>query len=99
MSTSYRYAILLQSASGNLMKNTRCLDQFHWQDYSDKGYLEALGHLRDLQTEGTIKAVGLCNFDSIRTDEICTQLGRGAIVSNQVQVGSELVRTIISERS
>ncbi|KAH8108391.1 Aldo/keto reductase [Phellopilus nigrolimitatus] len=59
--------------------------QFHWQDYSDKGYLEALRHLKDLQAEGIIKAVGLCNFDSIRTDEICTQLGPGAIVSNQVQ--------------
>ncbi|THH04176.1 hypothetical protein EW145_g5711 [Phellinidium pouzarii] len=59
--------------------------QFHWQDYSDKGYLEALRHLKDLQAEGFIKAIGLCNFDSIRTDEICTQLGPGAIVSNQVQ--------------
>ncbi|KAL5520204.1 hypothetical protein ACEPAG_9417 [Sanghuangporus baumii] len=59
--------------------------QFHWQDYSDIGYLVALGHLRDLQAQGIIKAIGLCNFDSIRTDEICTRLGAGAIVSNQVQ--------------
>ena len=36
--------------------------------------------------EGAISAIGLCNFDTIRTDEICTQLGPGAIVSNQVQV-------------
>ena len=36
--------------------------------------------------EGVISAIGLCNFDTIRTDEICTQLGPGAIVSNQVQV-------------
>jgi len=59
--------------------------QFHWQDYSDAGYLEALGHLYNLKQEGVIKAIGLCNFDTIRTDEICTNLGRGAIVSNQVQ--------------
>ncbi|EJD05263.1 Aldo/keto reductase [Fomitiporia mediterranea MF3/22] len=59
--------------------------QFHWQDYSDKGYLEALTHLQALQREGMIKAIGLCNFDAIRTDEICTQLGPGAIISNQVQ--------------
>jgi len=59
--------------------------QFHWQDYSDKGYLTALQVLQDLQHEGLISAVGLCNFDAIRTDEICTQLGPGFIVSNQVQ--------------
>ncbi|KAG1831696.1 NADP-dependent oxidoreductase domain-containing protein [Suillus subluteus] len=41
--------------------------------------------LQDLQNEGLISAVGLCNFDAIRTDEICTQLGPGFIVSNQVQ--------------
>ncbi|KAL4062828.1 NADP-dependent oxidoreductase domain-containing protein [Scleroderma yunnanense] len=59
--------------------------QFHWQDYSDKGYLTALQVLQDLQHEGLISAVGLCNFDAVRTDEICTQLGPGFIVSNQVQ--------------
>ncbi|KAF9462857.1 NADP-dependent oxidoreductase domain-containing protein [Collybia nuda] len=59
--------------------------QFHWNDYSDKGYLTALDILQDLKSEGLISAVGLCNFDTIRTDEICTQLGPGAIVSNQVQ--------------
>lgn len=60
--------------------------QFHWQDYSDKNYLTALHTLLDLKTEGLISAIGLCNFDAIRTDEICTELGPGAIVSNQVQV-------------
>ena len=60
--------------------------QFHWNDYTDKGYLTALSHLCDLKMEGAISAIGLCNFDTIRTDEICTQLGPGAIVSNQVQV-------------
>ncbi|KAJ6600165.1 NADP-dependent oxidoreductase domain-containing protein [Mycena sp. CBHHK59/15] len=59
--------------------------QFHWQDYSDKGYLTALSHLDDLRSDGLISAIGLCNFDAIRTDEICTQLGAGVVVSNQVQ--------------
>ncbi|KIP10959.1 hypothetical protein PHLGIDRAFT_11032 [Phlebiopsis gigantea 11061_1 CR5-6] len=59
--------------------------QFHWQDYADKGYLTALQHLQDLQKEGKITAIGLCNFDAIHTDEICASLGPGAIVSNQVQ--------------
>ncbi|CAE6482190.1 unnamed protein product [Rhizoctonia solani] len=68
------------------MRSTRVdLLQFHWQNYDDKAYLDALDHLRDLQSEGVITAIGLCNFDSIRTDEICTHLGKGAIVSNQVQ--------------
>ncbi|EIW74974.1 Aldo keto reductase [Coniophora puteana RWD-64-598 SS2] len=67
------------------MKTTQVdLLQFHWQDYSDKNYLNALQILQDLQNEGLIKTVGLCNFDAIRTDEICTQLGPGFIVSNQV---------------
>lgn len=29
--------------------------QFHWWDYRDKRYLEALGHLSDLQQEGLIR--------------------------------------------
>ncbi|RDB22077.1 Flagellar radial spoke protein 5 [Hypsizygus marmoreus] len=59
--------------------------QFHWQDYSDKNYLAALHVLQEIKTEGLISAIGLCNFDAIRTDEICTELGPGVIVSNQVQ--------------
>ncbi|KAI0790644.1 Aldo/keto reductase [Abortiporus biennis] len=59
--------------------------QFHWQDYSDSGYLTALRHLQDLRREGKIGALGLCNFDSVRMDEICEELGPGEIVSNQVQ--------------
>lgn len=29
--------------------------QFHWWDYEDKRYLDALGHLADLQQEGLIR--------------------------------------------
>jgi len=60
--------------------------QFHWQDYSDRRYITALRHLADLKDQGFISVIGLCNFDTIRTDEICTQLGPGAVASNQVQV-------------
>ncbi|PFH48802.1 hypothetical protein AMATHDRAFT_76544 [Amanita thiersii Skay4041] len=59
--------------------------QFHWQDYSNKGYMTALHILHDLKVQGHISAIGLCNFDTIRTDEICTVLGPGVISSNQVQ--------------
>jgi len=63
--------------------------QFHWNDYSDSGYITALQRLQDLQREGLISALGLCNFDTIRMDEICTTLGPRSIVSNQVQVRSD----------
>ncbi|KAK7677828.1 hypothetical protein QCA50_019140 [Cerrena zonata] len=59
--------------------------QFHWQDYSDKRYLNALEALKQLRDEGVIANIGLCNFDAIRTDEICTELGPSVIVTNQVQ--------------
>lgn len=62
--------------------------QFHWNDYSDHNYILALQLLKKQQEEGLITALGLCNFDTIRMDEICTTLGPNSIVSNQVQVSS-----------
>ncbi|WOL17741.1 flagellar radial spoke protein 5 [Canna indica] len=62
-----------------------CLDmlQFHWWDYSNRGYLDALKHLTDLKEEGKIKTVALTNFD---TDHLHIILENGIpIVSNQVQ--------------
>ncbi|KAL5763796.1 hypothetical protein ACOSP7_016158 [Xanthoceras sorbifolium] len=62
-----------------------CLDmlQFHWWDYSNPGYLDALKHLTDLKEEGKIKTVALTNFDSERLRII---LEKGIpVVSNQVQ--------------
>lgn len=60
--------------------------KFHWQDLNDKNYLKALHTLNGLRAAGSISALGLCNFDSVRTDEICTVLGPGSIATNQVQV-------------
>jgi len=57
--------------------------QFHWWDYRDKGYLDALHHLSDLRDEGKIRHIGLTNFDSHRL-ELITAAGI-RIVSNQVQ--------------
>nr|XP_027106364.1 uncharacterized protein LOC113726700 [Coffea arabica] len=57
--------------------------QFHWWDYSNPGYLDALKHLRDLKDEGKIKTVALTNFDTERLQKI---LENGIpVVSNQVQ--------------
>ncbi|XP_020527262.1 flagellar radial spoke protein 5 isoform X2 [Amborella trichopoda] len=62
-----------------------CLDmlQFHWWDYSNPGYLDALKHLTDLKEEGKLKTLALTNFDTERLHII---LENGIpIVSNQVQ--------------
>ena len=59
------------------------LIQFHWWDYSDKSYLDALKHLGDLQREGKIRHLALTNFDTERLGVIADRGVR--IVSNQVQ--------------
>ncbi|KAI0632594.1 Aldo/keto reductase [Trametes polyzona] len=59
--------------------------QFFWQNYQDRQYINALQHLLQLRSQGQIRHIGLCNFDTRRTDEVCTVLGPGCIVSNQVQ--------------
>ncbi len=62
-----------------------CLDlvQFHWWDYSDNGYLDALRHLADLCREGKIRHLALTNFDTERL-RVITEHGIH-VVSNQVQ--------------
>jgi aryl-alcohol dehydrogenase-like predicted oxidoreductase len=62
-----------------------CLDllQFHWWDYGDSNYLDALHYLGELQQEGKIKHLGLTNFD---TEHLKIIAGEGIkIVANQVQ--------------
>jgi len=57
--------------------------QFHWWDYGDRRYLDALRHLADLREEGMIRHLGLTNFD---TERLAIIAGHGIpIVSNQVQ--------------
>ena len=57
--------------------------QFHWWEYGDERYLDALGHMADLQREGKIKHLALTNFD---TEHLATIVRHGIrIVSNQVQ--------------
>src|SRR6201995_3727102 len=57
--------------------------QFHWWDYKNDGYLDALKHLSDLQQEGKIRHLALTNFDTERLSVIAHQGVR--VVSNQVQ--------------
>jgi len=57
--------------------------QFHWWDYADPGYLDALHHLAELRDAGKIRHLGLTNFDTERL-RVITETGI-RIVSNQVQ--------------
>ena len=59
------------------------LMQFHWWEYQDKNYLDALKYMAELQTEGKIKHLALTNFDTEHL-KIITEAGI-KIVSNQVQ--------------
>lgn len=62
-----------------------CLDllQFHWWEYRDKNYLDALKYMAELQQAGKIKHLALTNFD---TETLQIILDNGIkIVSNQVQ--------------
>jgi len=57
--------------------------QFHWWDYADAGYLDALRHLAGLQAERRILHLALTNFD---TEHLRIIRDSGIkIVSNQVQ--------------
>lgn len=65
--------------------NVKSIDllQFHWWDYLDTSYLDALYHLSKLCDEGKIRYLGLTNFDTERV-QIMVQQGY-KITSNQVQ--------------
>ena len=59
------------------------LIQFHWWDYNDPNYIDALIHLNSLKDTQKIKNVGLTNFDTEHLEIILDQ--NIEIVSNQVQ--------------
>ena len=63
--------------------DTLDLLQFHWWDYKDTRFLDALTYLYQLQDEGKIRHLGLTNFD---TEHLNSVLDHGIkVVSNQVQ--------------
>jgi len=57
--------------------------QFHWWEYRNTDYLEALAHLAHLRDEGKIRHLGLTNFDTEHL-KIISESGI-RVVSNQVQ--------------
>jgi aryl-alcohol dehydrogenase-like predicted oxidoreductase len=63
--------------------DTLDLLQFHWWDYADSRYIDALDHLAALRDAGQIRYLALTNFDTAHLERI---IARGHhIVSNQVQ--------------
>jgi aryl-alcohol dehydrogenase-like predicted oxidoreductase len=57
--------------------------QFHWWEYRDNNYLDALKYMTELQESGKIKHLALTNFD---TEHLQIIVDNGIkIVSNQVQ--------------
>nr|MDQ3976485.1 aldo/keto reductase [Thermoproteota archaeon] len=65
--------------------NVNSLDllQFHWWDYNNPYYMDALRYLFELRDRGTIKHVGLTNFDTERIQNMLDSDLR--VTSNQVQ--------------
>lgn len=65
--------------------NVKTIDvvQFHWWDYNNTSYLDALHHLSKIRDEGKIRHVALTNFDTERI-EIMVENGL-KLISNQVQ--------------
>jgi aryl-alcohol dehydrogenase-like predicted oxidoreductase len=57
--------------------------QFHWWDYNNPYYMDALKYLSDLRDEGIIKHIGLTNFDTERMQIMIDSDIQ--VVSNQVQ--------------
>src|SRR5919198_6502974 len=63
--------------------NSLDLLQFHWWDYNNPYYMDALRYLSDLKGKGMIKHLGLTNFDTERMQIMADSDIRS--VSNQVQ--------------
>lgn len=65
--------------------NVQTLDvlQFHWWDYGDLAYMDALTYLVQLRESGKIRHLALTNFDTAHLKQITDQ--GIPIVSNQVQ--------------
>jgi aryl-alcohol dehydrogenase-like predicted oxidoreductase len=73
----------IQSSINRMGVESLDLLQFHWWDYNNPYYMDALSYLSDLRDEGKVKHVGLTNFDTERL-QIMNDAGL-QILSNQIQ--------------
>lgn len=66
------------------LMRTDALDmlQFHWWDYSDTRYIDAMKVLQELQAEGLVKNLALTNFDTAHMKQIVD--AGVTLASNQV---------------
>jgi len=65
--------------------------QYHTWDYLNGGYLSHLQHLDKMRESGEIRALGLCNFDTLHM-RIVVESGI-KIATNQVSTRSMTIRT------
>lgn len=73
----------IESSIRRMDVNHLDLLQFHWWDYNNPYYMDALKYLSELKDSGRIKHLGLTNFD---TEHLQIILDSGVqIASNQVQ--------------
>jgi len=73
----------IESSIRRMNVNHLDLLQFHWWDYNNPYYMDALKYLSELKDSGRIKHLGLTNFD---TEHLQIILDSGVhIASNQVQ--------------
>ena len=73
----------IQRSLNRMDVNSLDLLQFHWWDYNNPYYMDALRYLSDLRGKGLIKHLGLTNFDTERMQIMVDSDIQ--IVSNQVQ--------------
>ena len=73
----------IQKSLSRMEVDSLDLLQFHWWDYNNPYYMDALKYLSNLRDEGLIKHIGLTNFD---TERMQIMMDSGLqIVSNQIQ--------------
>jgi aryl-alcohol dehydrogenase-like predicted oxidoreductase len=77
--------------------NALDLVQFHWWDYRVPGYLEALDALGEQQRQGTVRAIGLTNFDRTRLAQIVEHGVRVASIQVQYSLLDRRPRGAFSE--
>ncbi len=83
--TEYNRAVATEAIGRSLRKmNADRLDllQFHWWDYDNKQYYNAMSELMHLKQDDRIRNLGLCNFDTKHMVELMDQ--NAPIISNQV---------------
>lgn len=73
----------IQSSIDRMGVESIDLLQFHWWDYSNPYYMDALRYLSELCDDGLIQLLGLTNFDTERMQIIHDS--NISIVSNQIQ--------------